>query len=104
MTETPKAIAPKKATAKPEKAADVKAKMSVTKKTDPVATKKIVTPRQSAGGKAVAAKRIVSDEQRYRMIAEAAYYRAESRHFKSDPVRDWIEAERDIIILLGENQ
>lgn len=43
----------------------------------------------------------VSDEQRYRMIAEAAYYRAESNHFKSDPVRDWIEAEADIAALLS---
>ena len=43
----------------------------------------------------------VSDEQRYRMIAEAAYYRAESNHFKSDPVRDWIEAEKDIAALLN---
>ena len=30
----------------------------------------------------------VSDEQRYRMVAEAAYYRAESNQFKSDPLRD----------------
>ena len=43
----------------------------------------------------------VSDEQRYRMIAEAAYYRAESNHFKSDSVRDWIEAEADIAALLS---
>ena len=44
---------------------------------------------------------MVSDEQRYRMIAEAAYYRAESNHFKSDSVRDWIEAEADIAALLS---
>ena len=44
---------------------------------------------------------MVSDEQRYRMIAEAAYYRAESNHFKSDSVRDWIEAESDIAALLS---
>ena len=44
---------------------------------------------------------IVSDEQRYRMIAEAAYYRAERNQFKSDHVRDWIDAERDIAALLG---
>ena len=43
----------------------------------------------------------VSDEQRYRMVAEAAYYRAESNHFKSDPLRDWIEAEKDIATLLS---
>lgn len=44
---------------------------------------------------------LVTDEQRYRMIAEAAYYRAESNHFRSDPVRDWIEAEKDITALLS---
>ena len=44
---------------------------------------------------------MVSDEQRYRVIAEAAYYRAESNHFKSDSVRDWIEAEADIAALLS---
>ena len=44
---------------------------------------------------------IVTDEQRYRMVAEAAYYRAESNSFQSDPVRDWIEAEKDIAALLS---
>lgn len=43
----------------------------------------------------------ISDEQRYLMIAEAAYYRAESSQFQSDPVRDWIEAEKDIAALLN---
>lgn len=90
---TPKTTAPKKATAKPVKAADAKVvKKSTAKKAVPAPAKR----------KAVAVKQVVSDEQRYRMIAEAAYYRAESRHFKSDPVRDWIEAERDIALLLGE--
>ena len=42
----------------------------------------------------------MSDELRYRMIGEAAYYRAEKNHFKSDPVRDWIEAESDISKML----
>lgn len=44
---------------------------------------------------------VVSDEQRYRMIAEAAYYRAEANSFRSDSVRDWIEAEKDIAALLS---
>ena len=44
----------------------------------------------------------VTPEERWRMIAEAAYYRAESCQFKSDPLRDWIEAEQDIAILLRE--
>ena len=43
----------------------------------------------------------VSAEQRYRMVAEAAYYRAEANQFKSDPLRDWIDAESDIAALLS---
>jgi hypothetical protein len=43
----------------------------------------------------------ITGEQRYRMVAEAAYYRAESHQFMSDPLRDWIEAENDIAALLS---
>ena len=35
------------------------------------------------------------------MVAEAAYYRAEKNQFKSDPLRDWIDAEIDISKLLS---
>jgi hypothetical protein len=102
---TPKTPAPKKAAAKPVKAAaaDAKAKKAAPKKAaDPSPVKKTPAPRQSAEKKTVVVM-TVSNEQRYLMIAEAAYFRAESRDFKSDPVRDWIEAERDIAILLGED-
>ena len=69
-----------------------------------VAVKKAAAPK--AAEKKPAAKRAgkamnVTAEQRYRMVAEAAYYRAESNQFKSDPVRDWIEAESDIAALLS---
>ena len=43
----------------------------------------------------------VTPEERWRMIAEAAYYRAEANNFRSDSVRDWIEAEKDIAALLS---
>ena len=62
------------------------------------AAKKVVAPVAAPAPKPAMR---VSDEQRYRMVAEAAYYRAESNQFKSDPVRDWIEAESDITILLS---
>ena len=74
----------------------------------PVAAEKVTVPkvaasRETAGKKVPAFKgTVVSEEQRYRMIAEAAYYRAESCQFKSDPLRDWVEAERDIDALLNE--
>lgn len=42
-------------------------------------------------------KRKVSAERRWRMIAEAAYFRAERRGFAGgDPLRDWTEAEAEV--------
>ena len=72
------------------------------------AAKKPAAKKADAANKPTVAKPAkgmkVTDEQRYRMVAEAAYYRAESNQFKSDPLRDWIEAEKDIATLLnGEN-
>lgn len=55
------------------------------------------TPRATGTRtKKTAAPSVLTDEQRYKMIAEAAYYRAESHQFQSDHVRDWIEAEKEI--------
>lgn len=42
--------------------------------------------------------------RRRRMIAEAAYFRAEKRNFKGDPVTDWIEAETEIDSSLGNRE
>jgi predicted dinucleotide-binding enzyme len=73
---------------------------------EPAVVKKPATAKAAvakpAAKTAVASKvMIVSDEQRYRMVAEAAYYHAERNQFKSDHVRDWIDAERDIAALLS---
>jgi hypothetical protein len=39
----------------------------------------------------------VSPEERYRMIAEAAYLRAERRGFaEGSPEQDWLEAEAEV--------
>lgn len=47
----------------------------------------------------------LSAEARYRMVAEAAYFRAEQRGFVGgDPARDWIEAEAEIAATLGKGQ
>jgi len=47
------------------------------------------------------ARRQVSAAERARMIAEAAYYRAQRRGFSNgDPVRDWAEAEAEIDAML----
>ena len=99
-TEPKKAVAkaaPKK-TAPPAPSKPVAVKKSAPKAAAPVA--KASPPRKA---KTLVNTGAISDEQRYRMIAEAAYYRAESCQFKSDPLRDWIEAERDIAILLKES-
>ena len=45
----------------------------------------------------MAEKTTVPAEERHRMIAEAAYFRAYERGFTGgDPVADWIEAERNV--------
>lgn len=45
----------------------------------------------------------ISGEERYRMIGEAAYYRAQQRGFVGgDPVQDWLAAEVEIDRQLGK--
>ncbi len=49
------------------------------------------------------AARTVTEEQRRRMIADAAYFRAQRRGFDGgDPVADWLEAEAEIEARLRE--
>lgn len=60
------------------------------------------TPTSSASARSPEVKandltRSISMEERYRLIAEAAYYRAEKRGFQGgDPAQDWIQAEKEI--------
>lgn len=64
------------------------------------ATSNKITPQTSTGEKTTA----VTPEQRYQMIAEAAYYIAEKRGFVGgDVARDWLEAEAQIDRLLGQS-
>lgn len=64
-------------------------------KTESTTTAKRAAPAKPASGMQVTA------EQRYRMIAEAAYFRAERRGFVGgDPGMDWAEAEAEIDRLL----
>jgi len=46
--------------------------------------------------KATPTRRRVSPEERYRMIQEAAYYRAEREGFNGDPWKCWLVAEAEI--------
>jgi hypothetical protein len=51
----------------------------------------------SKGGNPAGAGKAVSPEERQRMIAEAAYFRALQRGFSGgDAVDDWLAAEREI--------
>lgn len=95
------AVATEKPAAKKPAAAKVAAVGAKPEAKKPAAIKPAVAkPAAKNSGKAM----VISDAQRYRMVAEAAYYRAESNQFKSDSVRDWIEAESDIAALLSGNK
>lgn len=45
--------------------------------------------------------RKISHEERHQMIAKVAYGRAERAGFATDPLVDWLEAEREIDAELG---
>lgn len=88
--EQPKKAASKKSAAK-VRAAKAPAKKAVAGK---------ATAGKAAAGKgrtSVEVQQMVSPEDRRQLIAEAAFRRAEERHFQeSDPVGDWLAAEREI--------
>ncbi|MDD5329312.1 MAG: DUF2934 domain-containing protein [Sulfuricella sp.] len=60
-------------------------------------------PKQPAAkrAKTLNANSTPTPEQRYCMVAEAAYFRAERQGFLGDPVQDWIEAEAEIEAFLN---
>ena len=101
----PEAAKPAAASAKPAVKKPAAASAKPTAKVADVAKKPVAAKPAAAKPAAkttVASKvMIVSDVQRYRMVAEAAYYHAERNQFKSDHVRDWIDAEREIAALLS---
>ena len=56
------------------------------------------TPRKDAPKQLV-----MTPEERYRMIAVIAYYRAEKRGFiGGDPAQDWVDAEAEVQQLIGK--
>jgi hypothetical protein len=59
-------------------------------------------PRRTS--KKTAPKGRVSAEERYRMIQEAAYFRAESEGFKCDPWKCWLVAEAEIDAQLADSR
>lgn len=63
---------------------------------------KLPVRRPSAAGAALASGNSkVTPDERHRMIAEAAYHRAEQRGFTNgDPQQDWLDAEAQVDIEL----
>ena len=81
--------------------ATVKTK-TVTKAKIPAKEKGRTAAKKPVPGKGGA---VLSAEARYRMVAEAAYFRAEQRGFVGgDPSQDWAEAEAEIAATLGKRK
>lgn len=84
----------------PEKSATA-AKAPGTRKAAGTASPKRASAKKDMGGNG---ERAVTPEQRWKMIAEAAYYRAERRGFVGgDPAQDWVDAEMEIDQMLGRS-
>lgn len=77
-------------------------------KTTKKATVKAAAPKARTTRKKSAPKsspplhRVISAQERYHMIDEAAYYRAEKSGFQVDPHANWIAAEKEIDELLSK--
>ena len=83
----------------PEKSPKTRKRTPTAPRPDPPATQAAAPATRPAAGPTVASpmpRTAISPEQRRLMIAEAAYYRAQRRGFRGDPVRDWTEAEAEI--------
>lgn len=81
--------------------AEKKAKTTRRKKTTNGEPAKSTGTKKKAGGRQKKATHSVTPEERWRMIAEAAYYLAEKRGFAGDSVNDWVEAEKAIDAAVG---
>lgn len=76
---------------------EVKSKPSGKKNSTASATNTTTAMKSQQETSAGQRKMSVTPEERYQMIAEAAYYHAESRSFvMGDPAQDWLEAEAEI--------
>ena len=67
----------------------------------PSTSKRTAAKKPTAGRSTASGKRApVEHAKRHEMIAETAYFRAESSDFKGDPMDHWLEAERAIDAML----
>ena len=88
--------APKAAVKKP-----AAAKTAAAKTVTSAAKKSTEAAKKPAAKRASSSKSVFTPEQRYLMVAEAAYYRSERQGFMGDPVQNWVEAEAEIEALFS---
>jgi hypothetical protein len=90
------------ATKAPEK--KMTAKSNGKKPPEMVARKTITKAKKAVAPKAdTAVAKTVTPEERWRMVAEAAYLRAEKRGFSGgNPTEDWLAAEAEIEKILSK--
>lgn len=63
----------------------------------PVVTRRTTTKPRSVKRSTQAVHRDLTPEERYRLIAETAYFIAEKRGFQpGDQLQDWLEAEKKV--------
>lgn len=62
-----------------------------------------MTKRTSTATRKRAPERRITPEERYRMVAEAAYYLAERHGFGGDAAADWLAAEEEIDAMLARD-
>lgn len=100
-------VAATTASAKPVAAKPAASKTSAVKASKPAAAKKTTEKtaapaKKPAAPKKTASKMTVTLEQRYKMICDAAYFKAEKRGFSPEnETQDWLDAEAEINKMLG---
>ena len=69
----------------------------------PVAAKKKAPVAKAAPAKSAPVK-TVSAEERFKMIEQAAYFRAEKHGFQVDPQANWVAAEKEVDAILAKGK
>jgi len=91
------------ATSKPAEAVKAAVKKAPAVKSEKVAAPKAKTATAAKKPAAAKAKKNVTPEQRYMMICEAAYFKAQRRGFAPEnEIQDWLDAEAEINSLLSK--
>lgn len=91
------------ATSKPAEAVKAAPKKAPAAKAETVAAPKAKAATTAKKPDAAKAKMSVTPEQRYSMICEAAYYKAQCRGFSPEnEAQDWLDAEAEINSLLSK--